>query len=66
MADEVVQDMYHMYGMFRNITDNLLMSEAEVGPSFKETFLLFYLTYTGQTRMITDLGLHIHSQSIAL
>ncbi|KAL4219974.1 hypothetical protein ACF0H5_020385 [Mactra antiquata] len=30
MADEVVKDMHHLYGMFRNITDNLLMSEAEM------------------------------------
>ena len=30
MTDEVIKEMYHMYGTFKNMTDSMLMGEAEV------------------------------------
>ena len=30
MTDEVIHEMYHLYGTFRNLTDGMLMETAEV------------------------------------
>ncbi|KAH3805458.1 hypothetical protein DPMN_133761 [Dreissena polymorpha] len=36
MIDEVIREQYHMYRMFGNITDTMLISEAEYGATGKQ------------------------------
>ncbi|XP_060598598.1 uncharacterized protein LOC132752305, partial [Ruditapes philippinarum] len=37
MTDEVIKEMYHMYGTFKNMTDSMLMAEAEMISTGKDT-----------------------------